>query len=92
MFHQDPISVDFQFHDDPDNMPFFKDVLALKSPCENCSLIDHCGKNLTACRQFYKFVHRADEGERDRLDMPTRETYIELFPEDNREVNNDYKN
>lgn len=83
--------ISFQHHDDPDANVSFKDILALKSPCEGCALIDHCGKNLTACKQFYKFVHRGDEGQRDRLDMPSREIYNELFPEDFRDVNEEYK-
>lgn len=85
------IKTDQNRHDDPDISAVFKDIIALKSPCEGCPLLDHCGKNLMACKQFYKFVHREDEGQRDRLDMPTREMYLELFPEDNRDVNEQYK-
>jgi len=91
MYYEEPIRIDSQIHDDPDFNATFKDVIALKSPCTGCYLVDHCGKNLTACKQFYKFVHRSDEGQRDRLDMPTREIYFELFPEDFRDVNKEYE-
>lgn len=81
MFHQDPISVDFQINDDPDAVLVFKDILALDCPCDNCPLSKKCAEELTACNQFYKFVHREDEGERQEGDTPSRSIYKGIYPE-----------
>lgn len=89
MFHQDVIRVDPQINDDPDLKINFKDIEVLKDPCSGCPFSNECALKLLACRQFYKFIHREDEGERPEDDIPTRETYIELYPTEAREVNQD---
>jgi len=79
------ISVDQQFHDDPDAVLSFQDTIALNSPCTNCSLKERCMWEFTACFQFHKFVHRMDEGEREITDMPNKKIYNDLFSEETQE-------
>ena len=58
-------------------------IVSQRSPCEDCALAQHCAQHLVACNQFKRFVRSGDEDPRDPEDLPIKRYYLDLFPEEN---------